>query len=181
MTEATHVDTANLDNFKEALDNFKEPQIAGVKIPYVVFGRWSFNWEFDPESGQHKLNNKYGLHVLKCHVGAPSLAKLQYYKNKGWQVLKHWFPHKSELPPKKNVTESGWVAALRGGDDTDLYSDARSWCRQMESNADAVSANKQEVSALKEELEKLKGMQNGNAKTTGSSKKAMDSKPSEKK
>lgn len=186
MTEKqVHVDTANLDNFKELLANFKEPRRGNVKIPYVVFGRWSRNWTFDESLQQHTCDNRYTLHVQRCHVGAPPLAKLQYYKNKGWQVLQWWFPTHADLPPKTEITESGWVASMRG-DETDIYSEARAWCEGAHAAVTSNNEVLQENSKLKEELEKLKAekakaIKDGNKSTTGASQTSMDGKPSAKK
>lgn len=156
------IDTGNLDNFKKAVSEFKEPKQGKHTLPYVLFGNWNIVYRPDG-TGQYKHEMEYGTFCLVCKVRQPSLDKLNYYKSKGYKVLRFYFPYKQDAPPKTEVTEHGWIQTLRGSEDADPYLEARNWCKfQMESDTRKHDGIQRENSLLKEnkslldELEKLK-------------------------
>jgi len=102
----------------------------GKKHPYAVFGM--INLEKRP-TGTKAVPSIFELRLGPSHS---QISKLEYYIRKGMKLLDFWLPTVADLPPRRDLTESGWVVRLRNAD-SDPYADVRAY---MENQINGQSA-----------------------------------------
>jgi hypothetical protein len=172
MTQEKIIDTSNFENFREQFEKFEAPKSRGLKIPYILWGKW--NRVYRPDvGGIYKVDIEYSVEAMMFRSVAPTTSKIMMYKNKGYRVLDFWFPTKAELPNKKpdQIVEAGWIGMLRNSEDgNDPYSEARSLCRDLKNAFFGKHEDAKQIASLKQELEELRAKQNEQDTNTRASK-----------
>jgi len=113
----------------------------GKKQPYALFGM--INLEKRP-SGTTAIPSIFELRLGPSHS---QISKIEYYLRKGMKLLDFWIPTTADLPPKRDITESGWVVRLRNSD-SDPYADVRAYLENQlrgQSAWESVNAERRQM------------------------------------
>lgn len=147
-----------MSEFDELLAKFEEPlYMRRKRIPYVLFG--VRRQDFDANG---KSSIKPDLFCLDCTSFSGQAAIIQQYLDKGFKLLKYWFPE-NDVP---QVVQKGQIAVEvdeKAG--TGFYKQLARFCQMiMDNNPDEVRRLREEKSLLEQ---RLKEEMSKNAETEG--------------
>ena len=150
------IDFGDVNTWSEYMEDFKPPRRAGEYSPYVLFGKVAV------ECSGSNPELKPSTHCLRLSGGKGDRIKVQSYLGKKYQILKWWLPELKDLPPKRQVTESGWKSIMRETMQ-DPFADVRHFLKEREKEQSALQARKEKENEyekrIKELEEKLKDEQ----------------------
>jgi len=144
--------------------DFRQPYHRGQKMPFVLFAKITRErtkrYPGDKTSNEYIKRPRPELFTLNCGGSHGHPERLQYYANKGYVVLDWWFPEQKDLPPRRGITESGWVAKMRDPD-FQGFKDLEQKCEQLKGIHSDIAERDKEIVGLKAKLAQAEAQSNG--------------------